>query len=154
LFKNFRFHFVKLFNCYLVKLNSMKITPKQYAESLIEALAEVSKNQRDVCFDNFLKIVDNNGDIGNLPLIIGEIKKIFEDRSGIKQATVTTAVPISEELEQSVAKKLESVFKAKIKLSSAVNPDILGGAIIEFNNEILDESTRAWISGLKQSLNS
>lgn len=132
----------------------MKITPKQYAESLIEALTEVSKNQRDICFDNFIKIVDSNGDIRNLPLIIGEIKKIFEDRSGVRQATVTTAVPISEELELSIVKKLESVFKAKIKLNSAVNPDILGGAIIEFDNEVLDESTRAWINGLKQSLNS
>lgn len=130
----------------------MKITPKQYAKSLIEVLAEVSQSQRDFCFDSFIKIVDNNSDARNLPLIIEEIKKISEDKSGFKQATVTTAIPISEELKQSIVKKLESAFNAKIKLNSAINPDILGGAIIEFGNEVLDESTYAWINSFKQSI--
>jgi len=129
----------------------MKITPKQYAEALVEALAEVSKIQRDSCLGNFIKIIENNGDAAKISLVIEEIKKIFEDKSGLRQATVTTAVPISEELKQSIVKKLEKAFNTKIKLNSAVNPDILGGAIIEFDNEVLDESTRAWISGLKRN---
>lgn len=130
----------------------MKISPKQYAESLLEVLAEAPKNRIEFYLNNFLKIVESNNDAKLLPEIAGEIGRASEEKAGFKKASITAAIELSEEAKKIIVKKLESALKAKIKLSEAVKPDILGGIIIEADNEMLDASARAWINKFKHTL--
>lgn len=131
----------------------MKINPKQYAEALIAALDEVPVKQKDVCFDNFMKIISGNNDANKIPLIIDEVKKISDIDLGFKEATITTAISVSADFKKSIVEKLGKKFNSKIKLNSKVDPAILGGTIIEVESEILDKSVSSWISRLKQEIN-
>ncbi len=155
---------------------SMKISPKQYARSLVEAAggaasfadlrfadsfgkarvasatkAESEKEVR-VLLDRFFEILEKNSDLKKLPKIISEIEKINDAKSGVKKAKLITAVELSDRTKKEVAQKLENVFKKKIELSAKVVPEILGGMVIEAGNEILDASARAMINKLKQVL--
>lgn len=128
----------------------MKITPKQYAKSFLEAIAENPGKEKNY-LDNFLKIIGANNDEKNLPRIIEEFKKISEAESGVKEVAAISAIPLSGEIKELIIKKLENVFKAKIKLSEKVDQKILGGLILETGNEVLDASISTAINKLKRS---
>ena len=130
----------------------MKITSKQYAQSLLEATAEAPKGKAEQYLDSFLKIVEDNGDFKNLPYIIEEIKAIGEEKSGFKRAKMISAINLSDEVRKTIIEKLEKTFKTKIELAEEVRPEILGGLVIEVGNEILDSSTRTMINKFKHNL--
>lgn len=129
----------------------MKITPKQYAKSLLEAVAENSGKEK-IYLDNFLKIIGANNDEKNLPRIIEEFKKISEAEFGVKEVAAISAIALSDEVKGQIIKKMENVFKAKIKLSEKVDPKILGGLILQVEDEVLDASVITALNKLKRSL--
>lgn len=112
----------------------------------------MSPEKGRVFFDNFLKIVEENNDGKMLPGIIGEVERLNEKKAGSRKATITTALAISDETKKDIKKKLEDSFKAKIILKQLVDPNILGGIVIETDNEILDASMRTWLDKFKHEL--
>lgn len=130
----------------------MKISAKQYAQAIIGSVEGVSPEKGRVFFDNFLKIVEENNDGKMLPGIIGEVERLNEKKAGSRKATITTALAISDETKKDIKKKLEDSFKAKIILKQLVDPNILGGIVIETDNEILDASMRTWLDKFKHEL--
>ncbi len=130
----------------------MKITPKQYAKGLIEAIAE-DPDKEKFYLENFLKIIVANNDEKNIPHIIDEFKKASETKSGLKEVAAISAIALSGETRELIIRKLESVFSSKIKLSEKVDPKILGGLILEAGDEIMDASVSTAINKLKHSLN-
>ncbi len=74
----------------------MKITSKQYAKSLIGAIAE-NPGKEKFYLDNFLKIISANNDEKKLPQIIEEFKKAEARESGVKKAIAISVIAISDE---------------------------------------------------------
>lgn len=130
----------------------MKISPKQYARSLVEAAGGASEKEARVLLDRFFEILQKNNDLKKLPKIISEMEKINDAKSGVKKAKIITAVELSDGLKKEVAQKLENVFEEKIELCAKIEPAILGGMVIEAGNEILDASARTRINKFKQAL--
>ncbi len=129
----------------------MKITPKQYAKSLLEVIAE-NPGKEKLYLDNFFKIISANNDEKNLSRIIEEFKKVSALESGVKEVAAVSAIKLSDEVKEEVVKKLESFFKAKIRLSEKVDSNILGGLVLETENEVLDASVSTAIKKLKHQL--
>jgi F-type H+-transporting ATPase subunit delta len=88
--------------------------------------------------------------------IIGEIareyKNLLDEYRGVKAAEVITAVAIDEPEEKKLADKLGELVKAKVEVTSQVNPDILGGMVVRVGGKLLDGSTRSKLSILKRQL--
>lgn len=127
----------------------MKISSIKYAKGLLEALDGAPKDKQDIYLNNFLKILEKNNDGKNLPDIFKEIKKIEQEKSGIKNVTITAAVELSDKTVAEISKKLEKIFSSKIEIRSEADPAILGGIIIESGEEIFDKSLRSYINKFK-----
>lgn len=130
----------------------MKITPKQYASSLIEALHGTSESEGRACLNIFFKIIEKNKNLKLIPGIIAEIEAIGDKESGVTKAKVTTAVKISDETLKGILKTLENLYKTKVKIEEKTDADILGGVIVEVGNEILDASVRGRLNKFRHKL--
>lgn len=130
----------------------MKITPKQYAKSLLEAIAE-NPGKEKIYLDNFLRIVGANNDEKNLSRIIEEFKHISEVESGVKKVLSISASAFSGEIRKLIIAKLENLFKTKIKLAEKIEPRILGGLILETEEEVMDASVATALEKFKHSFN-
>lgn len=72
---------------------------------------------------------------------------------GKKQAVVTTAVPLTPELEKQVLAKVEELTKnKKITLKNIVNPDIIGGFILRVEDLQYNASIAYKLNQYKQNL--
>lgn len=94
-------------------------------------------------------LIDNK----RLP-ILGEVAKkytvIYDSLKGIEVATVTTAVPLTEELNQQVLRKVIEITGKQATIESVINPDIIGGFILRVGDIQYDASVSNKLQVLKR----
>ena len=95
-------------------------------------------------------LIDNK----RLP-ILGEVAKkytnIFDSLKGIEVAKVTTAVPLTEELNQQVLIKVIEITGKKATIESVIDPDIIGGFILRIGDIQYDASIANKLQLLKRT---
>ncbi|HVU54396.1 MAG TPA: ATP synthase F1 subunit delta [Puia sp.] len=75
----------------------------------------------------------------------------YKVHMGIQTVKLTTAVPVSEELKKAIVDKV-SVDKhlKKIDLVTAVNPDLIGGFVLEIGDELVDASVAFDLNNIRK----
>jgi F-type H+-transporting ATPase subunit delta len=68
------------------------------------------------------------------------------------QATVLTAVPLSEDERQAVVRRLQELTGKEIVLETQVDPEILGGLVARVGDRLIDGSTRSQLLKLRSRL--
>jgi F-type H+-transporting ATPase subunit delta len=92
---------------------------------------------------SFFRIITEKNRERLLPLIAREFHKAYNQHQGIGQASVTTAVPLDRELREQildVARKV--VGKSKIELAEEVDPEIIGGFVLNAGSQQIDSSIK------------
>lgn len=94
-------------------------------------------------------LIDNK----RLP-ILGEVAKkynvIYDSLKGIEVAKVTTAIPLTEELNQQVLRKVIEITGKQATIESIINPDIIGGFILRVGDIQYDASVANKLQVLKR----
>lgn len=90
----------------------------------------------------FMKIILNKGREAYLPEIADEFVNQYKAIKHISTVKLTTAVPLSEETVSKIKQRLvaSSATEAHVELLTKVNPDIVGGFVIEFDDKLYDSS--------------
>src|SRR5574344_1327197 len=91
--------------------------------------------------ERFVALLIKNGRIDLVRFIFRSFIAMYYNSIGVKLAHITTALP-SPELVDSLHNLLEKQFGCKVLLESDVNPDIVGGFVIEIGDYLLDASVK------------
>ena len=71
-----------------------------------------------------------------LPKVAAAFKYVAEEDEDVVGVTVTTAIPLDDELRQTITKKCEQDFGRKVFLIEQVDPSIVGGLVLEARGEV------------------
>ena len=86
--------------------------------------------------------------------IISEVAKkytiLYDKLKGIEVAKVTTAVPLTKELNEQVLKKVKEITGKEATIENNVNPDIIGGFILRIGDVQYDASISNKLQVLKR----
>lgn len=127
-------------------------SPTVKAEIKESALKEIFANSNNITQGLFRLLLENKRfDI--LPAIAEQYKVQFDIINGEEVATVTTAFPITPELEAKVLAKVKEFSDKKITLKNIVNPDIIGGFILRVGDRQFNASVANSLNTLKRELN-
>ena len=90
----------------------------------------------------------------NREFYLPEIIEAFIDQynliKGINKIKLTTATPLSEELKNEIVDKIKLQTPIeKIELESVVNEELIGGFVLEYNNNLVDASIQRELRDLK-----
>jgi F-type H+-transporting ATPase subunit delta len=99
---------------------------------------------------NFLNVLLEKNRQYLLKRIAREYKDLDDEKEGIRGVTVTSARPVSTELEQEFRTKLETALGTSIRLTVEVDPSLLGGIIIRYEDMVLDGSIRNRLKELRE----
>jgi len=130
----------------------MKFTPKQYAQALIEALQDTSPKDQEKVLDNFVKVLAENNNLRLFDQISQEFHTLDLAKKGIVQATATSAHPINKENEKAIIEELNKLAKKKIELKTKVDENLIGGIIIQMEDQMIDASVKNQLEQLKNNL--
>jgi F-type H+-transporting ATPase subunit delta len=81
-----------------------------------------------------------------------EYQRLLDEHRGVAQATVLTAVPLSEDERQAVVRRLQELTGKEIVLETQVDPEILGGLVARVGDRLIDGSTRSQLLKLRRRL--
>lgn len=126
-------------------------SPKVYFEAKSKLLSEHMKGVNPLVLNLVLMLV-SRGRLNIIGEIAAEYQRLLKNSLGIELAEVTTAVPLSKEDEQKLARQLGRIVGKKVEIKADINPGIIGGFIARIGDRLLDGSTRGKLAALKKEL--
>ena len=85
-----------------------------------------------------------------LESIAKEYNRLFDESNGVEVAKVTTAFPITSELETKVLAKIAEFSNKKITIENTVDSSIIGGFILRVGDQQYNASVASKLSELKR----
>ena len=84
--------------------------------------------------------------------IAAEFKRLAEAREGVVHARALTAVELSGDERESLARRLREQTGRQIVLETAVEPGLVGGVVVQIGDRLIDASTRGRLAALRKTL--
>ncbi len=91
-------------------------------------------------------------DLDLIDKVSKEYKEILDNGDDAVSVTVTTAVPLDDELRKKIIDKAKSDIDTDVYLVERVDPSILGGIILEERGNRYDASVLAQLSNIRKQL--
>lgn len=101
---------------------------------------------------SFINIVVNKGREALLPEIADEFLKQYKQYNHISTIKVTSAAPLTEASLEGIKKKFLASDETddKIEIETAVDPSLIGGFVVEFEDKLYDASVSHKLDMLKK----
>ncbi len=100
----------------------------------------------------FLELVLKEGREAELQFMATAYLTLYRKHKNIIRGKLTTAVPVSAETEAKMKQMVESRTHGNVEFNTEVDPDIIGGFILEYDTYCLDASVRTKLKGILQQL--
>jgi len=118
-----------------------------------QKLLDSLKQSLSPLVSNLIQMLFDYGRIGALPLVVSDFNARFKAAQGIIDATVTTAVTLSDAQAESIGQAIATKFGAKTaQLTQLVDPDVLGGVKIVSQNQIIDGTVSTKLKKISAAL--
>jgi F-type H+-transporting ATPase subunit delta len=101
---------------------------------------------------NFLLLVTEKGREDEIAVMQREFEDMWRRDQGILNVELTTAVELSPEERQSIILLIGEASGRKIEATSSVDPDLIGGLVLQAGTMRVDASVRGRIERLRQEL--
>ena len=128
-------------------LNSPVLPSLQKRKIINEIFINASK-----MLSSLFDLLSQNGREGILRGVANQYIDLFDKSQGKVSATVTTAVPITEDLEKKVLKKAATLTALRVELKNTVDSAIKGGFILRVGDLQYNASIADRLEALKREL--
>ena len=134
-------------------IDSLLNSPKYRQDDIAELLIKVLSSVLDSYTKNFIRVLAINQHLPIIPLIHIYFSRCKEEDRKLKEAKITTACTVPISYVNKIKKKLEIKYHCNITMKIMVDPSIIGGAIIEIDDQVIDSSIKGNIDKLKRIIN-
>lgn len=101
-----------------------------------------------------LAAMQREDDLNLVSQVAKQYKEYLDAEDKTVSVTVTTAVPLDDDLREKVRAKAEADLKAPVYLVERVDPGIIGGIMLEARGKRYDASVRAQLANIRKTLSS
>ncbi len=101
---------------------------------------------------NLLKVLAENGRLGQLPMIATLYNRFRDEAEGTVEAEVISAMPLSDAQKSAIAEALKKRLGRDVQLNCSVNEDLVGGAVIRAGDLVIDGSAVEHLRQLSSAL--
>jgi F-type H+-transporting ATPase subunit delta len=101
---------------------------------------------------NFVQTLAENRRLGYLPEISTLFDELKDEAEGVIDVTVTSAAPLQDSQRETLATALQRRLKRQIRLHCHTNPALIGGAILQAGDLVIDGSVRSRLDRIAYEL--
>jgi ATP synthase F1 delta subunit len=105
--------------------------------------------------ENFVRFLELLAERHRMPAIFRirrEFDRLWRRENKLLPVSVTSAVELDSELVEGIGKRIEEQTGQRVELSSEVDPDVLGGLVLQVGNMVLDASVRNRLERLRKQV--
>jgi F-type H+-transporting ATPase subunit delta len=101
---------------------------------------------------NFVRLLAEKGRAGEIPEIVAEFETLAATEQQVLDVELTTAQSLSDEEFGRVVGRIEEASGRKVQASRKVDPDLIGGIVLQAGSMRLDASVRGRLERLRHEL--
>jgi F-type H+-transporting ATPase subunit delta len=101
---------------------------------------------------NFLELLIEKHRMPVLFRIRENYDRLWEDENRLLPVEITSAVELDKDVVEQLGDQISEQTGRKVELSSRVEPDILGGIVVQVGNAVLDASIRNRLDQLRRQV--
>jgi F-type H+-transporting ATPase subunit delta len=120
------------------------------AQSMVDLV--VPQGDVDPLFTQFLSVLADNRRLAVLPEIAGMFDALRAEDERVVKAKITSATPLSEADVAKLRASLVKRFGREVEVSTAVDQALIGGAVIDAGDVVIDGSLRGKLGRLQAAL--
>ncbi len=133
------------------RIAALLMDPRRTEREAVDLLLPPASNA-DGTFPDFLRELARNQRLPVLPEIARQFEALKREAEGTLRATVRSAVALDESQIAALKAALTRRFSRQVELDTAIDPDLIGGAVIEAGETVIDGSVRGRLTRLAQEL--
>lgn len=100
----------------------------------------------------FLELVLNEGRESTLQLIANSFVTLYRQQKNITRGRLITATAVAPETEEKMKQMVETKTQGTVEFQTEVNPDIIGGFILEYDTYRMDASVKTKLNAILNTL--
>jgi ATP synthase F1 delta subunit len=101
---------------------------------------------------NFLKLLLEKHRMPVLFRIRARFDQLWAEENRLLPVQITSAVALDEQTVRELGERISEQTGRRVELSSSVEPDILGGIVVQVGNSVLDASVRNRLQQLRRQV--
>ncbi len=131
----------------------MKISPKQYAQTLYDLTMNKSEDEVKEIIAKFVANLKKEGLLNKSKEIIAEFKNIYNQEQKILPVRVISAHKLTKEEKNNLREKLKNKYQVReVELTNQIDPSLQGGFKLIVDENVIDESVAEGMRLLKKAL--
>ena len=133
----------------VARLNADPSVSADRVAGLIIDVAGVDLGERGA---NFVKVLAENGRLALLPEISAQFETLKANAEGVVEATITSAQALTQTQVDELVAGLKAKFNRSVTVQVAVDPELIGGAVIAIGDQVIDGSVRGRLQRMSFAL--
>ena len=101
---------------------------------------------------NFIRVMAENKRLAILPSVLAQFSELRAEHEAVKEVLVVSASELSQAQEKKIAQAMEKRLGKKVRLNSQIDPSVIAGVIIQYDDVVIDGSSRGQLNRLNQAL--
>lgn len=132
------------------EFTAMLRSPVITSDKKLAIIQAVAASKLQPLMSAFITLLVKKGREASLPEIAKAFISQFKQLRNIKVVRLTTAAAVSDSLRDAIRTKVAASMPTQtIELQTAINPDLIGGFVLEMDDKIVDASIRRDLNDIK-----
>jgi F-type H+-transporting ATPase subunit delta len=133
-------------------LRSVLRNPQVESSVKAQVMEDMVGDADDELLSNFLRLVAEKGRIGEIEEIAREFDRLVALDERRLNVELTTAIELSEDEAQGIVKQIEKATGRTVEAERRVDPNLIGGLVLQADSLRVDASVRGRIERLRDDL--
>lgn len=138
-----------------IKVSELRHTlknPMLPHETKAKLLCSAAGTEESGLTERFINLILNEGRENAAQFIANSFITLYRQQKNITSGKLTTAVPVSDEMKQKMQKMVESRTNGTVEFQTEVNPEIIGGFVLDYDTYRMDASVKTKLRTIKTQL--
>ena len=126
-------------------------SPVIRAEAKKSTLVAIFDKKIDNTSVSLINLLVENKRLPLLPEVAKQYTILYDQHKGSQVAEVTTAIPLTADLEEKALAKIKEITGKKVSLENIIDPTIIGGFILRVGDKQFDASILGKMNNLRRT---
>lgn len=115
-------------------------------------LAGALGGSASLTLQNFLGVLNQNNRLDLVRSVAAAYRDLLDQRAGRVRVTVRSAVPLADDQRDDLKRTLAGSLDKEPVLVEQVDPDLLGGLVVQVGDRVYDSSVRSRLAAIRSQL--
>ncbi|HTK60493.1 MAG TPA: ATP synthase F1 subunit delta [Candidatus Baltobacteraceae bacterium] len=125
---------------------------ENYGQALYQATAGLDEKEVKKALERFVEILASRNELELAPKVIEAFQAEARREEGVHEVRFTAAEELTEDRKKQLTASFAKTLDAPVEMTWKTDPSLIAGAVVQYDDILLDASVKGSLDRLKKSL--